>query len=510
MVLLQWIAATAPEPWFPSATATQQAISRDALDEPLNELRLAGLVHVATWIRGKGQGYALTEDGEAALADPSLPLRLQSTATPIETPPLALSEPEAAPPTTAGIEVRPPVVTPALIAANVIWFLVGVGFAIAQGTPLGSFLSKGDTGVMHRTGAVGPFDLLNGEWWRLGTSCFVHFGAVHLLVNMLALGMMGPLAELLWGRSRLLVIYLIAGLAGSCLAMALHPTDLENGTVVMLAGASGAICGVLVALLTWLMLYRDFLPAPVAADLFRRLSTALLLTAGISLFPNVSWQGHLGGAVGGFIAAVLLNAARFGDRRQTRAASIGLVLVPLLCVGGLILAIDSGRHGWGQLRAWHEIENQVGVVNRPIRTSHDAEARVAAARAAADQFDQDVVPLLNQLAPETAGRVETQAAVLLIRPGKNRTEDKRAIRKLVEQLRALAVQADAKIVSTPTGFQAVDQHRLRAKAFALARIESYDLLLNMLDAEEPTSEQWEAWTDARRHADQLWTEISSK
>ena len=68
--MLQAIAAT-DGPWFPSRFATETGVPRDSLDDPLAELRLAELVKVAEWVRGVGQGYALTPEGEAAAADPA-------------------------------------------------------------------------------------------------------------------------------------------------------------------------------------------------------------------------------------------------------------------------------------------------------------------------------------------------------------------------------------------------------------------------------------------------------
>ena len=65
--LLAWIAASGGQPWYPSRHAAATGANRDALDDPLNELR-GGLVRVAEWERGAGQGYVLTPQGEAALA----------------------------------------------------------------------------------------------------------------------------------------------------------------------------------------------------------------------------------------------------------------------------------------------------------------------------------------------------------------------------------------------------------------------------------------------------------
>ena len=87
-----------------------------------------------------------------------------------------------------------------------------VVMSVLFGVGVGDYLSGKSPATLSLLGAVSSIDLMRGEWWRLLTCCFVHVGVLHLLANMLALGMMGPLAELLWGRWRLLVIYAVSGL----------------------------------------------------------------------------------------------------------------------------------------------------------------------------------------------------------------------------------------------------------------------------------------------------------
>ena len=105
-----------------------------------------------------------------------------------------------------------------------------------MGVANGDGMHGADRGLQ---GAVSGADLLNGEWWRLLTACFVHIGALHLIGNMFALAMMGPLAELLWGRGRLLLIYLASGLAGS--ANSNGPVNWSKTPVLPLNGSSGPV-----------------------------------------------------------------------------------------------------------------------------------------------------------------------------------------------------------------------------------------------------------------------------
>src|SRR5437879_4299129 len=69
---LREIAAARTEPWYPSVYCQATGVSRDALDRCLDQLRLAGLVRLTDWEQGRGQGYALTPEGQVVLDNPRL------------------------------------------------------------------------------------------------------------------------------------------------------------------------------------------------------------------------------------------------------------------------------------------------------------------------------------------------------------------------------------------------------------------------------------------------------
>jgi rhomboid protease GluP len=175
----------------------------------------------------------------------------------------------------------------------------------------------------------GPYTLA-GEWWRLLTSCFIHFGLVHLALNMYALYQTGSTTERLFGRGRFLALYLFAGLTGSLASMVWNPTI--NG-----AGASGAIFGVFGGLIAFTLDARNRVPRAVMTE--HRNST--LLFAGYSLFygavhPNIDNAAHLGGLGGGFLMGWLL--ARPIDLEARRRAS-GARLALSAGVGAAVLAM---------------------------------------------------------------------------------------------------------------------------------------------------------------------------
>jgi rhomboid protease GluP len=355
--------AAASRPWFPSEYAREAGIDRDSLDGPLNELRNAGLVIVVDWVRGRGQGYSLTADGEQAATDPAALARALARERPLLSPrDVPVAHPELSPASLrdrggltrfdrgemarqALLSPPPPVITPALILVNLVWFAAGVVAAWQSGGPIWNYIRGGDTEILMRIGGVYGDALLRDEWWRLVTACFVHAGLLHLLLNLYVLGMVGPLAEAVWGRWRFGVIYAWAGLGGTCLAMALRPET-------VLVGASGAVLGVLAAVFAWLLLNRDHLPTELVAHWMRNLAIVLLLNVAISFVPRVSWEGHLGGALVGFTTAVLAHLVRPGvlRKRVVVPAALLLGLLPAACITGLTIYKDTSQ-AWQGLRA---------------------------------------------------------------------------------------------------------------------------------------------------------------
>jgi membrane associated rhomboid family serine protease len=193
-----------------------------------------------------------------------------------------------------------PYVTAALIAANSIMFLI----ALALG---GGFLVPNPDVLIGLGTDYTPLTL-GGQWWRLLTSVFLHFGLFHLVFNMWALYVNGRLAERIFGSARYLVIYLVAGLTGSLASLLWHPV--VNG-----AGASGAIFGVLGALLAFFVKKESGVPASITKA---QLRIAMLFVA-YSLLNGARYRGidnaaHIGGLLGGFLLGYLLSRPLTPDR----------------------------------------------------------------------------------------------------------------------------------------------------------------------------------------------------
>jgi rhomboid protease GluP len=310
--VLRWVAARPGEPWFPSRYAQEHRIDRNSLDAPLAELRQADWIAVSTWEKGLGQGFRITPAGEEALANPP------ETA---ETPAPAYEE-----------EELPAVASPALIFANLAWFAVGLFVSWKLGVGIEFLKADGHPGavqMLYKVGAATGLSILQGEWWRLASCCFVHVGLFHLAANMLTLGMLGPVVEALWGKRRFTVVYAVSGLVGSAVAIAVHPQD-------TLAGASGALWGVLAALIAWLLGHRHELRPGIAADWSRKIALILFINVLISFAPEVSMAAHLGGGIAGFAAALCLDWPADKSRRRKMLGILGAALV--LAAGFAFLA----------------------------------------------------------------------------------------------------------------------------------------------------------------------------
>ena len=201
-----------------------------------------------------------------------------------------------------------PRLTYALIAANVIAFL-GV---VASG---GTLFSGG--GTLTIDGALRGNFVADGEWWRLLTSGFLHAGLIHLFLNMFILYLLGGLLEPAIGKVRFGLIYLVALLSGSFGALLLTPDALT-------LGASGAVFGLMGAAVI-VMRARGINPMESGIGML------ILLNLGITfLVPGISIGGHVGGLIGGGLAAYVLfdlgNRVRMpAGAANALAAGVGLI-----------------------------------------------------------------------------------------------------------------------------------------------------------------------------------------
>lgn len=228
--------------------------------------------------------------------------------------------------TTGGFGQGAEPATYVLIGLNVIAFLaeiLGGGSATALSGGGGSLINDGGVNAV----AVN----VQGEWWRIVTAGFLHAGAIHLLFNMFALYVLGSLLEPAVGTPRFVAIYVVSLLAGSCGALILSP---DNITV----GASGAIFGLMSAAFI-MARHRGF--EQVASQIGMFVVINLVFTAAAS--STISVGGHLGGLIGGAVAALVI--AWFERRRMPNAFAAEMAVMVVLAglaVAGALAAASAG------------------------------------------------------------------------------------------------------------------------------------------------------------------------
>jgi membrane associated rhomboid family serine protease len=215
---------------------------------------------------------------------------------------------------------NPGIVTFTLIGINVGIYLLQLG--------LGAPLSANRGWIFEQGALYGPV-VANGDWYRLFTAAFLHYGPLHLAMNMLALWWIGRPLEYVLGPLRYAMLYVVSGLAGSAGALLLDP----NAVTV---GASGAIYGILGAAIV-LERQQTYVLGGAAITL---LAVNLAFTFAV---PGISIGGHLGGLAGGVLATLALS--RFGRGsavygRNDLASVAGIAAVGLLSVFVAYLSVN--------------------------------------------------------------------------------------------------------------------------------------------------------------------------
>ena len=193
-------------------------------------------------------------------------------------------------------------VTKALVAINVGIYL----FELGMGGDI-----NGTGNEIYRKGVLAAPLVDQGDWWRLITAAFLHYGPLHLAFNMLALWWFGSAVEQVLGRGRYLLLYIVSGLAGSAGALIADPNALT-------AGASGAIFGIFGAAFV-LERQRIYVLGGGALSI-------IVLNIVFSLaVPGVSIGGHLGGLAGGAIGTLALSRFGRGHAVYGRPGLIGVI-----------------------------------------------------------------------------------------------------------------------------------------------------------------------------------------
>ncbi len=218
--------------------------------------------------------------------------------------------------------------TISLIAANVLVFLLSLAYG-GVGSAVGQSVIGGGVTELHLWGGVipalrdfpgGPVvdGVAAGDYYRLITAMFIHFGITHLLLNMWALWILGRYLEQTVGPLRFLGLYLVAGLGGN---VAVYVLGSPGG---LSAGASTAIFGLFAAVF--------FVNRKLRLD-NSGIVVLIVLNLGFTfLIPNISILGHLGGLVTGAVVGFGLAYAPRERRSLVQALVVGGAFVILMLV----------------------------------------------------------------------------------------------------------------------------------------------------------------------------------
>jgi membrane associated rhomboid family serine protease len=210
-------------------------------------------------------------------------------------------------------------VTRVLIGINLAVFVIEMALGAV------GLMSGGSTDALVSMGALVPgYVSANGEYWRLVTAMFLHGGLLHIAFNMYALYIGGSFLETISSRGKYIAIYLVAGLTGNVAVLVLAPA------FSVTIGASTAIFGIFGALFVYSLHHRD----TAVGRALRSMGTLILINLAFTfLVPGISWQGHIGGLIGGVAA---LEAVTWFGQRDLRAP-IGLRDAALLA--GVVAAL---------------------------------------------------------------------------------------------------------------------------------------------------------------------------
>jgi membrane associated rhomboid family serine protease len=222
----------------------------------------------------------------------------------------------------AGFTVpRTPVLTYALIAANVVVFLLTNELSGSSGLGFGGTLnSLGDRLVLY-----GP-SVAAGQDYRLMTAAFIHFGILHIGFNMYALYLLGSAFERYAGTVRFALVYFTAALSGSFGALILSPHAATGG-------ASGAIFGVMGAMF---VLERQRGMALLQSPIGFLILINLAFTFGI---PGISIGGHIGGLIGGALVGFALSGYGRSHMAYGRLGTLSLLGVAVIVVASVAGAL---------------------------------------------------------------------------------------------------------------------------------------------------------------------------
>jgi membrane associated rhomboid family serine protease len=208
-------------------------------------------------------------------------------------------------------------------AAFVVETLIGGAGSLFDGPGAQTLVRLGASVQAARTSHGDIVGVATGQYWRLFTSMFLHFGIFHVGVNAYSLFILGTILEREVGRGRFLALYLVTGLCASAASYAFAPI-----VPTVSAGASGAIFGVFGAFLGYAWRRRH---TAMGAAWLRAGGQIIILNLiiNIGLSSVLDWRAHLGGLIAGIVAGFAVDAR---GSQSTRNAAFALGMLAIVAV----------------------------------------------------------------------------------------------------------------------------------------------------------------------------------
>ncbi|MTW84063.1 rhomboid family intramembrane serine protease [Virgibacillus dakarensis] len=172
--------------------------------------------------------------------------------------------------------------------------------------------------------------IMDGEWWRIVSSMFLHIGLLHLFMNMLALYYLGPGVERIYGSGRFIIIYFLSGIGAGLASFAMSAN--------VSAGASGALFGLFGALLFFGLNYKKIFLQTMGKGILVLIAANIIF--GFSV-PQIDNSAHIGGLITGFIASALVGLPK---KRKFLTQVFGFALYVFLIAGLTIFGIQNNEN----------------------------------------------------------------------------------------------------------------------------------------------------------------------
>jgi membrane associated rhomboid family serine protease len=245
------------------------------------------------------------------------------------------------------------------------------------------------------------------EWERLVSGIFLHGGFIHIIMNSAAILQLGRILELFTTRGRCWFTLLLSGLFGS---LAIVVWAEVTGTRGQAIGASGAGCGLGAALI---VLSRG---VHALTEFRKQMTTWMIVMLGLGLLPMISGTGHVGGAIGGFVAGAIIRhrgSMRVANDRYSTGLDLATKILTLVFVAALALNAWRAMERKTDLAALDDAANDVysWLNEEKLPDTQEWKARLGALElpSALDRERQGILDLVEELEGLDPSRIGANA-----------------------------------------------------------------------------------------------------